>query len=94
MHTAMLTRIRFPRAHRREWARQHPNAMIGHGGLLSAGGLARWACDACMAPLDPDRPILVLGGAEGQSLCTRCALPHRHQPTADCRCPGCCQGEN
>lgn len=91
------TRIRFPRAHRREWARLHPQAMIEHGGLLSLADLERWACDRCMATLDPDKPIVTTGGADGISLCFDCLLKQLDGQTpdvAECKCAGCSQAEN
>lgn len=78
----MNTLIINPRGHRAEWARTHPQAMIENGGLLSEDDLSRWACDLCMAPLDPGKPIFCLGGPEGHSLCQRCTAT---QPQDDLR---------
>jgi hypothetical protein len=77
-----------PRAHREAWVRRNPQCLIEHGGIVSHEDLERWACDICMAPLDPDQPIRCLGGPEGRSLCERCA------PAGDyalCQCEGCRQ---
>lgn len=82
----MNTLITDPRAHRALWVRQHPRALRENGGLLSAEDLARWACDICMVPLDPDRPIKVIGGPEGTSVCDRCAPAGDY---ATCQCQGC-----
>lgn len=81
--------INNPRAHRDEWARQHPASMIEHGGILSREDLARWACDTCMAPLNPEQPIPALGGPEGQSLCPACAMQHHTETWPECSCAGC-----
>jgi hypothetical protein len=83
--------ITHPRAHRALWTRNHPEAMIEHGGLLSSDDLARWACDICMAPLDPENPIFCVGGPEGHSLCPDCLakLPELDRAAAPCDCPGC-----
>lgn len=77
-----------PRAHRNEWVKRNPQAMIENGGILSHEDLERWACDKCMAQLDPDKPIPVIGGPEGMSLCPACAAPFGWDFT-DCTCPGC-----
>lgn len=78
----MNTLIINPRGHRAEWAKANPQALIENGGLLSADDLSRWACDLCMAQLDPSRPIFCLGGPEGYSLCQRCTA---RQPQEDLR---------
>ena len=62
----MNTLITNPRAHRAQWINKNPQALIENGGLLSLKDLERWACDICMAPLDPDKPINAL---DDMSLC-------------------------
>lgn len=84
----MNTLIINPRAHRETWARANPQSMIEHGGILSPEDLARWACDVCMAPLDPGKPIMVVGGSEGMSVCEKCA-PQFEDAIAPCQCEGC-----
>lgn len=82
----MNTIITNPRAHREAWLRAHPGVLIENGGLLRREDLARWACDRCMAPLDPDKWIKALGGPEGVSLCDKCAPETDY---ARCQCTGC-----
>lgn len=87
----MNTLILNPRAHRAEWVSRNPQALIENGGLLSRADLESWACDICMSPLDPDKPIVMVGGLNGHSLCPACRLKAGVLPTdaADCTCSGC-----
>lgn len=84
----MNTLILNPRAHREEWTKQNPQALLENGGLFSRLDLARWACDLCMAELDPDKPIHAL---DDMSLCDKCLANCAPQGTdfADCQCAGC-----
>lgn len=82
----MNTLITNPAAHRAQWVKRHPQMLVENGGLFSAADLARWACDICMARLDPSKPIKCVGGPEGHSVCDKCA------PAGDyalCECEGC-----
>lgn len=81
--------ITHPRAHREDWINRHPHSLIENGGILSRSDLARWACDKCMAPLNPERPIRVIGGSEGLSMCDTCAPSPAQVEYTDCTCPGC-----
>lgn len=84
----MNTLITNPRAHRAQWINKNPQALVQNGGLLSLKDLERWACDICMAPLDPDKPIHAL---DDLSLCGKCLAKCAPQGTdfADCQCTGC-----
>lgn len=75
-----------PRGHRSAWAAAHPRALIENGGILSKEDLDRWACDLCMAPLDPSKPIPVI---DDFSLCQSCAAKHDIKTWPHCRCVGC-----
>jgi hypothetical protein len=80
-----------PKAHRQEWVHSHPESLIANGGLLSEEDLKRWACDVCMAPISADKPILVVGGPEGYSLCSKCAKRYAGEPVQNCQCAGCAE---
>lgn len=84
----MNTLIANPRAHRAAWVKKHPKSLIENGGLFSREDLARWACDLCMAPLDPDKPIKSL---DDLSLCEKCLSRTAPAGTdfALCECEGC-----
>lgn len=86
---AKLYLITHPATHRTRWLRIHMTAVRAQG-LLSADDLARWVCDRCMAPLDATKPIYVIGGAEGMSVCA--AHTPAHTPS-DVKCCPCCSTE-
>ncbi len=86
----MNTLILFPRKHRAEWIKTHPQAMFSGGGI-SSRDLERWDCDICGAAINPDAPIFCYGGPEGHSLCSTCTrkLQDYEKGFTFCECPGC-----
>lgn len=83
----MNTLITNPRGHRAAWVRRNPRSLLENGGFLSEKDLARFVCDVCMAPLDPDKPVKVLHGPHGMSVCEKCEPAGVEYER--CGCEGC-----